>query len=345
MADLDHFKRVNDDLGHPAGDKMLQSFAGQMRRLSRAMDTPARLGGEEFALLLPEIPKHDAFLVAERLRRAVRTAFADSPVPLTVSIGVASWPDDGATADDLLRAGDQALYAAKQVGRDRSVLFNAELVMDLARGDQQEEGPRPVSCPPSSCSPRPSTSGTPARHSTPAVAATPRRRDGARAPPARGGAPRALAGVCTTWEDRVADRRPVQPGPLDDEEWAQVRKHPELGARLLAGAGLGDVAEWVFAHHEQLDGSGYPLGLESEEIPLEARMLAVADAYEAMTSERPYSAALSHADAAADCTAAPERSSTPGSWRRSSAPSRGRDGSRRRPKPFTSPPVGDGQAG
>ena len=60
VADLDHFKRVNDELGHPAGDKVLQAFAGQMRRLSRSIDTTARLGGEEFALLLPETPKHDA---------------------------------------------------------------------------------------------------------------------------------------------------------------------------------------------------------------------------------------------------------------------------------------------
>ena len=79
-----------------------------------------------------------------------------------------------------------------------------------------------------------------------------------------------------------------------------MRKHPELGARLLAGADLPDLAEWVFAHHERLDGSGYPLGLQGDQIPLEARILAVADAYEAMTSARPYGAAMSHEDAAAE---------------------------------------------
>ena len=79
-----------------------------------------------------------------------------------------------------------------------------------------------------------------------------------------------------------------------------MRKHPELGARLLAGADLPDIAEWVFAHHERMDGSGYPLGLRGEQIPLEARILAVADAYEAMTSVRPYSGAVTHEEAAAE---------------------------------------------
>ena len=153
----------------------------------------------------------------------------------------------------------------------------------------------------------------------------------------------ALAGVLhDVGKIGVGDAVLCKPGPLDDEEWAQMRKHPELGARLLAGAGLGDIAEWVFAHHEQLDGSGYPLGLESEEIPLEARVLAVADAYEAMTSERPYSAALSHAEAAAELRRCAGTQFDPqvveallaALPRAERQPAEG-------PKPFTSPPVGD----
>ncbi len=302
VADLDHFKRVNDELGHPAGDKVLQAFAAQMRRLSRSIDTTARLGGEEFALLLPETPKHDALLVAERLRRAVRTAFVDGQVPLTVSIGVACSPDDGSTPDDLLRAGDQALYAAKQLGRDRSVLFNSEVVADLLRGDQPAGSQAPGQL--SAVLVLAETidvrdSGT-AQHSQ-AVGRY------ARAAAAELGLPPpvverlALAGVLhDVGKIGVGDEILRKPGPLNEEEWAEMRKHPELGARLLAGAGLADLAEWVFAHHERLDASGYPLGLGDEQIPLEARVLAVADAYEAMTSARPYSPALSHEEAAAE---------------------------------------------
>jgi HD-GYP domain-containing protein (c-di-GMP phosphodiesterase class II) len=88
-----------------------------------------------------------------------------------------------------------------------------------------------------------------------------------------------------------------KPGPLTEPEWEQVRRHPELGAGLLGGAAFDDVRGWVFHHHERWDGRGYPAGLSGGEIPLEARVLAVVDAYEAMTSDRPYRLAMDHATA------------------------------------------------
>jgi len=86
-----------------------------------------------------------------------------------------------------------------------------------------------------------------------------------------------------------------KPGPLTDDEWKQVKRHPEVGADLLFSANLGRLASWVLAHHERPDGRGYPFGMTSEEIPLPARILAVADAYDAMTTDRVYKAAMSHA--------------------------------------------------
>ena len=160
VADLDHFKRVNDRLGHPGGDQVLKRFAGQMTRLTRNVDLPARLGGEEFALVLPEAAKHDALLVGERLRRAVKAAFVDTTAPLTVSVGVTSFPDDGESANDLLLAGDQALYAAKKLGRDRTVLYNAEVVADVVHGETRPTRRAPGSCRPCWCSPRPSMPAT-----------------------------------------------------------------------------------------------------------------------------------------------------------------------------------------
>ena len=85
-----------------------------------------------------------------------------------------------------------------------------------------------------------------------------------------------------------------KPGALTDEEWAEMRRHPELGARILDHANLRDISAWVLAHHERIDGRGYPHGLAGDAIPLEARILAVADAYEAMTADRAYRAALGH---------------------------------------------------
>jgi diguanylate cyclase (GGDEF)-like protein len=302
VADLDHFKRVNDLLGHPSGDLVLKQFAAQMTRLTRTIDTPARLGGEEFAIVLPEAARHDALLVAERLRRAVKSEFVDTAAPLTVSIGVTCFPDDGASADDLLRAGDQALYAAKKLGRDRTVLYNAEVIADVVPGEAATEAQTPgqlsvVLVLAETIDAR--DSGT-AQHSQ-AVSRY------ARVAAVGLGLPQtliervALAGVLhDVGKIGVADAVLQKRGPLDEEDWAHIRRHPELGARILAGADLPDIAEWVFAHHERVDGSGYPLGLRGEEIPLGARILAVADAYEAMTSTRPYRAAMPHEDAAAE---------------------------------------------
>jgi HD-GYP domain-containing protein (c-di-GMP phosphodiesterase class II) len=88
-----------------------------------------------------------------------------------------------------------------------------------------------------------------------------------------------------------------KPGPLSTEEWNEIRRHSEIGARILANARLGDIGQWVLAHHERVDGSGFPFGLSNGSIPLEARILSVADAFEAMVSERPHRPALTRMDA------------------------------------------------
>jgi HD-GYP domain-containing protein (c-di-GMP phosphodiesterase class II) len=83
-------------------------------------------------------------------------------------------------------------------------------------------------------------------------------------------------------------------GPLSDEDWQEIHRHPEMGAAMLSGASFDDIRAWIMSHHERPDGRGYPRGLRGEEIPLEARILAVADAYEAMTNDRPYRPAMTH---------------------------------------------------
>ena len=93
---------------------------------------------------------------------------------------------------------------------------------------------------------------------------------------------------------KIAIPTPIlaKPGPLSESEWREMRHHPQIGAEILADAGLEDVREWVLAHHERPDGSGYPRGLPDGQIPLEAKILAVADAYEAMTNDRIYRDAI-----------------------------------------------------
>jgi HD-GYP domain-containing protein (c-di-GMP phosphodiesterase class II) len=91
-----------------------------------------------------------------------------------------------------------------------------------------------------------------------------------------------------------------KPGPLDEAEWAEVKRHPEMGARIAASAKLDEISEWILCHHERVDGAGYPAGLPLGEIPIEARILAVADAYEAMTAERVYKPAMRASEAEAE---------------------------------------------
>jgi diguanylate cyclase (GGDEF)-like protein len=118
VMDLDHFKRVNDRLGHPAGDRALRRFCEIVEAETRAGDVLGRLGGEEFGLLLVDTDAAGAHRFAERLRATVAEATASEEVPLTVSIGLAQ-STPATTGDDLLRTADDALYAAKGAGRNR----------------------------------------------------------------------------------------------------------------------------------------------------------------------------------------------------------------------------------
>jgi two-component system cell cycle response regulator len=293
VGDLDHFKAVNDQLGHRAGDRALVRVARILASHRRAGDTVARTGGEEFTLLLPNSSEHDAYLAAERMRVAVAREFAADPVPLTFSFGVANFPDHGGSADAVTESADQALYAAKALGRNRSVIFNREISAIFA----PEGGGR----------------GLDASHLPTLLTLTEALdiRDAGTAYHSRtvGRYCALIAEQLGMPEDQVERVEMAgrlhdigkigvpnavlqKPGPLGSREMAQVRTHPEIGAEVLAGQGLEDLRSWVIAHHERPDGKGYPAKLTDAQIPLEAKIIAVADAYEAMTADRVYRAGI-----------------------------------------------------
>lgn len=124
LGDIDRFKRINDEYGHPTGDAVLCRVADQLQRSVRTVDMAARHGGEEFALVLPNTNGFGAFIVAERARRNVQTAFADGPPAVTMSFGIAVYPKDGGDACSLFRAADMALLRAKGQGRNQSVAYS-----------------------------------------------------------------------------------------------------------------------------------------------------------------------------------------------------------------------------
>jgi diguanylate cyclase (GGDEF)-like protein len=125
MIDIDGFKKFNDEFGHPKGDAVLRALGALMRSASREGDVPCRVGGEEFAFILPETGKADGLVFAERFRRRVESSVMapDSVNPITVSVGLAAYPDDGRSPDEIVWAADEALYESKRAGRNRVTAY------------------------------------------------------------------------------------------------------------------------------------------------------------------------------------------------------------------------------
>ena len=312
LIDLDHFKRVNDAFGHGVGDVVLRHVADQLRRGVRAVDVLGRYGGEEFVLILPETTVEDAGVVAEKLRRLVA---ADAgardetrTIRMTISVGVAGGTGAQLGLDRLIRDADAALYAAKSLGRDQVYLF---------REDDPERliARRPISAAARSAAIDVGREALAAANE--ALAGRLRDR-----PAWAGGASAMIAeiasnlarglGLSDAEVERIRtasllhdlgklaipDEILHKPDGLDDAEWRTVTEHPRIGQLVLEQAGaLRDAAEIVLHHHEWFDGRGYPYGLAGEEIPLGARIVTIADAYEAMVGGRPYQHAMSHEDA------------------------------------------------
>jgi diguanylate cyclase (GGDEF)-like protein/putative nucleotidyltransferase with HDIG domain len=301
VCDLDHFKLVNDRFGHPTGDAALVRVGQLLSSSRREIDPVSRTGGEEFAVILPETNGQEGYVVAERLREAVEDAFIEEAIPLTMSIGVASYPNQGREPDTLIAAADQALYAAKELGRNRTVVFSDEVSL-IAPSPGGKPDPEKAHL-----------------HTMISLAEALDHRDTGTADHSQTvGRYCALIARELELEEARVDRLQVagilhdigkiglpdsilgKRGPLSDAERAQVRRHPEIGAEILRSEEFADIREWVVAHHERPDGKGYPRGLRDDEIPLEAKILAVADAYEAMTADRTYRMAIAKQSARAE---------------------------------------------
>jgi diguanylate cyclase (GGDEF)-like protein len=302
VGDLDRFKRVNDAYGHAAGDAVLRRVAHAIRGAKRGFDSAARVGGEEFAVLAPDCDEHGAYMLAERIRAAVHEALSSrqETTPLTISFGISTFPLHGQSAEGLLRTADQALYAAKRLGRNRAVISSAEVPGILARASRSGNGEAHVELASllnlaEALDVRDWGSASHCRRTGRFAELTARELG---LPPESVERVR-LAGILHD-VGRVAlpDDVLTKPGPLSADEWTWVRAHPAVGARMVETTEYEDIRAWILFHHERPDGTGYPEGRGEGEVPLESAILAVADAYEAMTSERPHRAAMSPEEAA-----------------------------------------------
>jgi diguanylate cyclase (GGDEF)-like protein/putative nucleotidyltransferase with HDIG domain len=297
VIDLDHFKQVNDRQGHPAGDVVLLEVARRLRHAVRGSDIVARYGGEEFAVILPDAGAARARLLAERIRAAVArepVTVEGRPLAVTASVGVATMRAPARSKNELLRRADRALYRAKRLGRNQVQVDNVDAELGLVVRDANS----PVIDYLQNLADEIDGRQASSVHSV-AMAAWAGRIAAALGADEQ---QRERVVVAARFHDIgkvvVPDAMLCKQGPLTEDEWQVIREHPEQGARLARLAPeLEDVAPIIAAHHERPDGQGYPRGLAGEAIPLEARIIAVCDAWSAMRTDRSYRRALSQADA------------------------------------------------
>lgn len=305
VLDLDNFKQINDEHGHATGDDCLRAVARTIEASMREQDFAGRLGGEEFLVVLPDTGSKAAWLVAERLRARIGELPMPGGSPLTGSLGIASLPMHAASVGELVRAADSAMYEAKSIGRNRSVVFNpqgalaAKEITRRAQASHDGYVGSVLALAAAIDARDPSTHAHSARVGAYAAAIASRiGMDADRVEEVR------IAGLLhDVGKVGVSDAVLFKAGSLTDAEWGEMRRHPEIGANLLVHPDLAEVRDWVLHHHERPDGTGYPHGAAAVQIAPEALILGIADAYEAMTADRPYRPALSQERARAELIA------------------------------------------
>jgi diguanylate cyclase (GGDEF)-like protein/putative nucleotidyltransferase with HDIG domain len=308
FVDLDHFKRINDQWGHQAGDDVLCEAGKRLQAHLRPEDVVGRYGGEEFVVVLHQTDLSQAEQLAERLRSSLADhpcliGTEDTNVPpkklvVTASIGIAVFQHHGVTTAALLEAADSAMYQAKHSGRNRVCIASDLSSQDFIGGDEQI-----------------SKEETMTLHAFTAAAQTRDDRTSAHAhrlvklagaiaeklqcSPEECHLIRLAALLHDIGKIGIPDAILHKPGPLTSDEWKVMRQHPVLGQQMLKQVGgiFEELSRIVVAHHERWDGQGYPFALTGQEIPLGARILSVVDSYDAMTSLRIYRQPLSEKEA------------------------------------------------
>ncbi len=291
LFDIDHFKRVNDVYGHAAGDAVMRELVERVQTALPAGAVAARWGGEEFAVLVERVGRDRLRRLADRLRAiAEAQAFSFAGVDLSVTISCGGAVSDGHDSlDVLLNAADQALYAAKRRGRNRTVLAD-----ELVDADLVAEDPEALRIAEAMARATAAREGVPEQHCHRVAELAVR--VGSRMGLSSGLITRLRIGGWLHDIGKIAipDRILSKPGKLDTEEWEIMKSHTILGMRLVEQTpGLAEAALAVAHHHERWDGAGYPYGLAGLAIPMEARIVAAVDAWSAMTEDRPYRPGLS----------------------------------------------------
>ena len=295
MIDVDDFKRINDLYGHPVGDRVLASVGRRLRQNGEAF----RLGGDEFALLLPGVTADEALSTASSVLARIGSLELADVGSVTASAGIAGFPHQAFDRDELIRLADSALYWAKEHGKNRVHVYRPDVVelaelRRLAHGPDRAARFRAAASLAKAVDARDTYTGS---HSTRVaeLSAWIAHRLGLDREHIE--LTRLAGSLHDLGKLAIPEEILRKPGPLTDPERLVLQRHPEIGHRMLESLGVDPVAEWVLHHHERWDGTGYPERLCGEEIPLGARIIFVADAYDAMTSDRAYRGRLTPREA------------------------------------------------
>ena len=317
LLDIDEFKAVNDTHGHDVGDQVLIETARRLSEEVRREDLLARVGGEEFAWILPDIGGIDAFLAADRARQLIADAAFEQVGRVTISAGIANFTEAG-DIETLYRQADRALYEAKRRGRNRA-LVHAEIGdgtrPDLLASDVQKarRAEQAHALPALRALARAIDAKNPAtfQHSERVAHLAQKLAQRLGWSRARALALRDAALLHDVGKVGIPEQLLFKSGPLTPDEYEQIKTHAQLSSQLAREVVSPEQAEWILHHHERWDGSGYPAGLAGDKIPDGAQLLALADAWDAMTVARPYAQPLSPTEALSECVAAAGRQFAP----------------------------------
>lgn len=286
MIDVDDLKAVNDEFGHRVGDAALRSFSRILNEQAGPQTLAARLGGDEFAVIMPGADRRQADEMAwrlwETLSRIPVCETDHASIYLGVSVGTSGYPWGGSSLEEIIHWADTKLYANKLERKGFRALRDSNRESRLVAAV--------VDVLSAALDVRDRMTHRHARRVA-RMAAWMARQMGM--PEEEVAQVEYAAALHDIGKIGVADEILRKSEPLDEDEWREMRRHCELGFVILNGIDfLHDAAEIVYAHHERYDGAGYPRGLAGDEIPVGARIFSVVDAFDAMTSRRPYRDAM-----------------------------------------------------